>query len=45
MPFNIGSGNEQALVCLSNREKSTRAEGGHFIATWRITVSLLIVSA
>ena len=30
---------EQALVCLSNIEKlSTRAEGVHFIAKWRITV-------
>jgi len=39
---------EQALVCLSNRKKkkkkrktlSTRADDGHFIAKWRITVQL-----
>jgi len=29
---------EQALVCLSNRKLSTRAEDVHFIAKWRITV-------
>jgi len=30
--------NEQALVCLSNKEKTTRADVDHFIAKWRITV-------
>jgi len=26
--------NEQALVCLSNKQKSTRADVDHFIAKW-----------
>ena len=30
--------NEQALVCLSNKKKSTRADVDHFIAKWRVTV-------
>jgi len=29
---------EQALVCLFDRKLSTRDDGVHFIATWRITV-------
>jgi len=29
---------EQALVCLSNTKKSTRADVDHLLATWRITV-------
>ena len=29
---------EQALVCLSNKQKSTRADVDHFIAKWRVTV-------
>jgi len=29
---------EQALVCLSNKKKSTRADVDHLIAKWRVTV-------
>ena len=29
---------EQALVCLSNKSKSTRADVDHFLAKWRVTV-------
>jgi len=36
---------EQALVCLSNKKKLTRADIDNFIAKWRITVSSLIVLA
>jgi len=34
----VGEHDEQALVCLLIEIFSTRAEEGHFIATWRIII-------